>query len=91
MLHEKDYPHKYWRVFCYGNTDHPFCEGGKRNLLCEDDKMENDIDLKELKLALYEEIAKKYKRFGYNNLSEMFDQAVATCILKHAVVPGKEL
>ena len=33
MLHEKDYPHKYWRVFCYGNTDHPFCEGAKRNLL----------------------------------------------------------
>ena len=33
MLHDQDYPHKYWRVFCYGNTFHMNCEGRKRNLL----------------------------------------------------------
>ena len=26
MEHDEDYPHKYWRVFCYGDTTHINCE-----------------------------------------------------------------
>ena len=26
MQDDKDYPHKYWRVFCYGNFDHVNCQ-----------------------------------------------------------------
>lgn len=38
----------------------------------------NENDLKLLKLALYKEIQQKYKHFGYQNLSNMFDNAIAS-------------